>query len=281
MLNIISFLKSASESTLPNNDGISYCVTILEGVINEATPTKKRKLEFIKEQLILATKTKKNRRYSAIILAMAVMWDNISPALYRHIVAEDFLTLPVEKHVRRLSGPTMSTGLPDATIEYLRKRIDGLNQRERLQLLMADEVYSAKRVEYQNGKFYGLENFEVTTTLLCFMIKSVAGKYEDVVAMVPLSSISAEIIQKWWMKVLEEVTKIGFEVVASSVDAHSSNRKFYVLLSNGKEGNTWIEHPYLPVKKIFFLFDSVHVFKNMYNQVDVSHECDKPKASLT
>ena len=39
-----------------------------------------------------------------------------------------------------------------------------------------DEVYCQKKVQYLNGQFYGLEN-NVTKTMLCTMIKSVAGKY--------------------------------------------------------------------------------------------------------
>ena len=52
--------------------------------------------------------------------------------------------------------------------------------------------------------------------------KSALNEDEDVVAMIPLANISAEIIHTWWKKVLEEVTKIGFDVVATSLDAHGS-----------------------------------------------------------
>jgi hypothetical protein len=50
----------------------------------------------------------------------------------------------------------MSTGLPDVTLDYLRARIKKLTDQERLTSIILDEVYSAKRIEYQNGKFYGL-----------------------------------------------------------------------------------------------------------------------------
>ena len=62
-----------------------------------------------------------------------------------------------------------------STISYLRKRLENLNQRERLVSLLIDEVYTARQVEYQNGKFYGYENQEPTKTLLCPMIKGVAS----------------------------------------------------------------------------------------------------------
>ena len=109
----------------------------------------------------------------------------------------------------------MDTGLPAATIEYLRTRFSGLIEREQLVSILCDEIYTAKRIEYQNGKFYGYENGEVTKTLMCFMLNSVAGSYEDVVAMVPLSKINADIIQKWWSRVVEVVADIGFDIVAT------------------------------------------------------------------
>jgi hypothetical protein len=73
----------------------------------------------------------------------------------------------------------METWLPNGTLSYLRTRFSGLSDREKLTSIILDEVYSAKRIEYSNGKFYGYENSEATKTLLCFMVKSVAGKYED------------------------------------------------------------------------------------------------------
>ena len=59
--------------------------------------------------------------------------------------------------------------------------------------------------------------------------------------------------------------------VATSVDAHSTNRKFYMDISGGNlkknEHPTRIEHPYMAGKMIFLLYDPVHVFKNFYNNL--------------
>jgi hypothetical protein len=171
------------------------------------------------------------------------------------------------RYVRQLSGAlTMETGLPSGTLEYLRTRISGLSDREKLTSIILDEVYSAKRIEYSNGKFYGFENSLVTKTLLCFMVKSVAGKYEDVVAMVPLTTISSEIIARWYDRVLKAVTELGFVVVVTLTDAHSSNRKFFTKeLCNGTIQTHFI-NPYSG-SPIFLAFDSVHVFKNLYNNL--------------
>ncbi|QQP42241.1 Putative LOC101234274 [Caligus rogercresseyi] len=54
-----------------------------------------------------------------------------------------------------------------------------------------------------------MENAEVTKTLLCFMVKSLCCKYEDVVAMVPLSAINSSVIKKCFYNVLQVLVKVG------------------------------------------------------------------------
>ncbi|QQP56811.1 Putative LOC101234274 [Caligus rogercresseyi] len=54
-----------------------------------------------------------------------------------------------------------------------------------------------------------MENAEVTKTLLCFMVKSLCYKYEDVVAMVPLPAINSFVIKKWHDNLLQVLVKDG------------------------------------------------------------------------
>ena len=56
-----------------------------------------------------------------------------------------------------------------------------------------DEVYVAKRSEFtrSNGRIYGMENKDQTKTLLTGRFRSIAGNYEDVIAMVPLDKINS------------------------------------------------------------------------------------------
>jgi hypothetical protein len=76
VLNILSFLKVYSQSRLPENDTIQYCVFLLDSIIPEADDNLRKKLLFIREQLDLATRVRRQRRYSALLLATTVMWDN-------------------------------------------------------------------------------------------------------------------------------------------------------------------------------------------------------------
>ena len=71
------------------------------------------------------------------------------------------------------------------------------------------------------------ECFKPTKTLLCSMLKSVAGKYLDIVSLTPVTKINSGIIQKVYLALVEVVHGIGFDVASILVDGHSSNCKFY------------------------------------------------------
>ncbi len=143
------------------------------------------------------------------MLSMAVIWQNCSPALYKQMWQEGILTIPAPKYLDRLTsafkveGGTVQGDVPQSTKQYLKTRFSTLNQREKTVNLMLDEVYTSKRVEYSAGKFYGYENQTVTKTLLGFMIKSVGGKFHEMITLVPLSKVDANIIDVIWHKILE------------------------------------------------------------------------------
>ena len=112
--------------------------------------------------------------------------------------------------------------------------------------------------------FYGNENNSITQTLLCVMIKSVAGSYRDVVVMSPVSEINHEKIYKVWKNVVEKITEIGFDIVATMTDGHKSNMKMLKHdICQGKL-NTSVPNPYDVEKRIALLFDPTHLLKCVY-----------------
>ena len=58
------------------------------------------------------------------------------------------------------------------------------------------------------------------------MIKSVAGRYHDVVTLTPLTCINSEIILKVYMTILETAVKIGFDVTVTLVDGQQQLQVF-------------------------------------------------------
>ena len=145
-----------------------------------------RKLSFILEQMRLARKNKYSRIYSPPLTIFSYIVFASSPAAYSFLLEQNVLCLAsvntVNKVTKRLN---QNTGLDNSA--YLSMRIEKLNEFQRNVLLIIDEIYIAKRVEYSGGTVQGLTpEGTVASTLLCFMISSLAGKYKDIVAILSL-----------------------------------------------------------------------------------------------
>ena len=270
--NILAHLKNMSSSqsfTLSIDAILSKLSTIFEE--HEEQIQYKGHFQFIVEQLKLSTKNLLNRRYSPSLLAAASLWHSVSPALYRILIRDESLCLPSIRHLRRFtSGLSVTAGISEATKEYLRERIKKLNERERMVNILFDEVYSARRCEYSNGKFYGYDTSDGTAkTVLCFMLTGVASSYKDIVCMVPLSTINANIINKWFWETVKAVTEVGFHVVASISDGYSANRKFFTEHLRCDKNQSFVINPYAaePKNKIYPLFDTIHIFKGLYTNL--------------
>ena len=209
---------------------------------------------------------------------MAANWNTISPACYKQVASDDCVTLPVQRHLRRItSALNTDLELAESSVKYLKARKEKLKLKDLKVALLLDEVHSKASTQYLGGKFYGLKNGVVIKTLLCTMIKSVAGSYRDIVSMSPIANISGEQIVTIWNNVVKAMTNIGFEVVLTMNDQHSSNVKFFQLIlkkslnlafEESRKCGIYIPNPFDIEKKIFLAFDTVHVFKNLYSNFE-------------
>ena len=97
------------------------------------------------------------------------------------------------------------------------------------------------------------------------MLKSIAGRYHDLVTLTPITTINAKTIAKVYHKLIETIWNIGFDVVVTLVDGHNSNCKFYKDELCSRLMNLWIPNPLDSGNRIFLLFDPTHLFKNFYS----------------
>ena len=158
----------------------------------------------------------------------------------------------------------MENGVNEKTSNYLEARISNLSSYERNVVLIVYEIYSAQRVEYSSGKLHGIDDGQVTKTLLCFMVSSVAGPFQDIVCLMPVVNLTSKTLHKYFDSVLQIATNAGLNVVGVSMDNYSANRKFYTELC-GRELKSFIASPVDKNKPLFLLFDTVHNFKKIYN----------------
>lgn len=148
-----------------------------------------------------------------------------SASAYRTLMDQNVLCLPSTMTLHKITRRFDSS---DSSNAYLKLRCSQLDQIHRNVVLLIDEIYIAKRVEYAHGDIIGLTNDnQVASTLLCFMIRSCAGSYKDIVGIYPMLNITAEKQHSCYLDVLQLVHSLSFNVVAISVDNATINRKFF------------------------------------------------------
>ena len=262
---IIKYLESYSNGSLSASNYTKMATELLNCALDESNDEIKcNKIGFLIDQLELLEKDPNGRRYSSELVAMSFMWLKSSTASYKQILNDGVLTLPSIRHLQRLGNAlTVDLDFSPGTVTYLKVKVKTLTSREKVTALVIDEVYTAKRVEYTGGRFYGNENDGITRTLLCIMIKSLCGKYNDMIALHPITSIDSDKIKTLYFKVLKGVSEVGFEVCATLVDGHRTNMKFYREISGG-EMKISVSNPYNNDEPNFLLFDTTHLFKNFY-----------------
>ena len=276
MTRVKSWTSDVSSMSLPLavDMAVSALKASLDSVEDEDSQ-EYRQTEFLIEQLQLLTKNKFGRSYSPRLTVTAFLVHATSSAAYDTLLKSCVLCLPSVNTLKQVTKrlEPKSSGLDNTG--YLKLRISQLNEQQRTVVLIIDEIYVAKRVEYSGGDVQGLTaDGSVASTLLCFMIKSLTCKYKDVVAIYPMCKLTAEKQHDCFKQTMSLLSVIGIRVVAVSVDNAAVNRKFYVdYLCNGALQKHVIDT--VTGQPIFLLFDPVHNVKNLYNnfQARKTFEC--------
>lgn len=264
VLNVLARVKGL---TTDSKDHLEAAAKILDALIEQRTEDEVRLVAtFAAEQLRLVSKPPHGRRYSSFLLGNAVIWDRTSPMLYEMMYNCAIFCLPHSRTLRRItSALQVKSGLDSATMTYLSMRVGKLEPRERLVNLAMDEVYTAQSVELAGGRVYGETAGMVTKTLFCSHINSVAGKYEDMISMLPVPHVTRDDIEKTFNKVLKGLTELGYKVVSVTTDNHRTNQSWHNSLGDDGRHSEYILNPYSKdEERIYTLYDTVHIFKNLF-----------------
>ncbi|KAG0712977.1 hypothetical protein GWK47_001943 [Chionoecetes opilio] len=94
----------------------------------------------------------------------------------------------------------------------------------------------------------------VARTLLCTMINSIAGRYEDMIPMDPIESI-----------------KVGYQVASVTTDGHKVNTAFQAKLGVTPD-KPWFANPFVENQeqheaRVHVINDTVHLWKNGFYQL--------------
>ena len=225
-------------------------------------------LLFITDQLSLIQSNDHGKRYSANTFITCFSLYSVSSSCYKSL--SKFFQLPTVRRLKQLSqGFCPSQGNVDLT--YLESRVKNLTSLEKNVILMVDEIYTSERIEYDNGSFVGYtEEGAVAKTVLAFMIKSVTGHHQDMVALYPVDKLDAHGLEDKCMKVLSMINDLYY-VHAICVDNHAVNRAFYHNLCSCGCSNSesllkpFIDNRFSPDRRLYLLFDTTHNLKNIFN----------------
>lgn len=235
-------------------------------------------LKFIVEQLTLSQIPKNNRQYGnrTMILASSLYVHSVSA--YNALRKCNLMYFP---HPRTLQKLMCNYQLSNTSLEsspYLENRVKHLKQHELLVSLLLDEIYIQPQLSFKCGQIYGSSNFDAHTcakTAQVFMVSSVLSKYVDVVAIIPVANMTSEQLKSLISDVLCMLEKTGFKVISLIADNNSVNRKAYELFTANKILQPSIDHPLDPSRKLFFLFDTVHILKCIRNNWETKRNINK------
>ena len=277
-LNILAFVKNHDNET--TNTGTESLIESAVELLEEyercnGDEMKNNKIAFIIEQLKLLSIPKNQRHYSPSLLVFSSIWKAASTSCYRQMLQSNVLTLPSLSTLYRINNILSLRSTEEEITKYFQLKIQKLTDIERNVILIIDEVYVQKNMEYTGGKYFGTVDGELAKTVLCFMIKSLRHHYKDVVALFPCHALTSASLLNHFYKVNRLLCEIGFHIVAISADNASVNRSFYSILSNGSMSST---NP-ITGEPLHLIFDPTHLFKNFYNNFErkkkfIYHEND-------
>lgn len=106
---------------------------------------------FVRMQLELHSKKKKGRRYSPQMKSIAVSLYHASGKAYR--VLSKLFILPTKSSLRRyISRMPAATGISQGALNIIKKKVDNVNQQEKLCTLCMDEVCLKTNLYYDITK---------------------------------------------------------------------------------------------------------------------------------
>lgn len=224
------------------------------------------RLTFLCEQMSLLFASK--MKYSPDTLCIAFRFFAASATVYRRL-RDTILTLPSVSYLKRLSTVfSLSGGLNEnAHVVYLKQKAQTLKDHERHVILLLDEIYVEPKASFKGGCITGKASnspLEEATTVQTYMISSLFSPNKDVAAMVPVKNLTAAYLKDCTLPVIKMLESLGYLVCCLISDNNRVNRNMFTELCGGTL-KPFVQHPCSSDRKLFFLFDSVHLLKCVRN----------------
>ena len=137
-------------------------------------------------------------------------------------------------------------------------------------ILIVDEFYLQKQAQYCSGVYVGTDdNGILYKGVVAFMIVSLKKSIPYVIKAVPEVTISGKWLSEQISDSISSLSLSGFKIRGVVTDNHQANVNAFSLLHSkfGNQSNLFIYHPDSPNIKIYLFYDSVHIVKNIRNNL--------------
>jgi hypothetical protein len=197
------------------------------------------------------------------------------------MIREKILILPNMSYLKRLSAVFKTDDSCNQELSahyvYLKNKAELLQLHERHVILLLDEIHVNQKSVYKGGSIVGMASNAIDTeasTVQTFMLCSLLSSNKDVAAMIAVKNLNTVYLTELTNKVIVMLENAGYFVFCLISDNNRVNRNMFTQMCNG-ELQPYIKHPLNDERKLFFLFDSVHLIKCMRNnwlgQLDSNH----------
>ena len=129
------------------------------------------------------------------------------------------------------------------------------------------EIHLKTFLDYKCGDIIGTSynSSKVANSAFVFMIQSLKSNYKYVIHIVPVKTISAQLLHDIILKIILKLENIGFNILCITSDNNAINKKAICLFSQPPKLNICFPNPSNPKKPLFFIIDSVHLLKSIRN----------------
>ena len=138
-------------------------------------------------------------------------------------------------------------------------------------VLLLDEMYLQPQVNFDRKTLIGCDQeFDLFKSILCFMVISLTKSIPFIVSAIPIVKISGDIVHSSIEKCISLLTKAQFNLRAIIADNHPTNVSAYKQLRHLhgiRDSDHVIYNPYDSEKTIYVQFDTVHLLKNIRNNL--------------
>lgn len=192
----------------------------------------------------------------------------------------------IQRYTSRQAYNLLCNELPLPSISLLQKLTKGgidpikslkrLLQEEKVDphcILIIDEMYLQKSAQYHSGKFVGKnDDGELYNGIVVFMIVGIRKTIPYVIKSLPEIKVTGKWLSEQIYESIDTLLEAGFYVRAVITDNHPSNVSAFADLKksyspNKSTDDRYINHSSHESLKIYLFYDSVHILKNIRNNL--------------